>query len=167
MKIPTLGRFLAAAGVFLGLAAFAAGASSKSSLVTLGDNTFQITRKATTAFNRDIDTLKAEAQDDAEKYCASHGKQLKVVSLTAKKPLMTLGYSEAKIVFKALDAGDPELSAPAPGMPAAAVAPAPVNEHLSGDLYNDLLKLDDLRKRGILTEEEFQAEKKKVLSRSQ
>ena len=34
------------------------------------------------------------------------------------------------------------------------------------DLYEALLKLDDLRKKGILTDEEFQAEKKKVLSRS-
>jgi hypothetical protein len=31
------------------------------------------------------------------------------------------------------------------------------------DLYSELLKLDDLRKRGILTEEEFQAQKKKLL----
>jgi hypothetical protein len=36
----------------------------------------------------------------------------------------------------------------------------------AGDLYTELIKLDDLRKRGILTEEEFQAEKKKVLNRS-
>lgn len=31
------------------------------------------------------------------------------------------------------------------------------------DLYTELLKLDDLRKRGILTEEEFEAEKRKLL----
>jgi hypothetical protein len=37
---------------------------------------------------------------------------------------------------------------------------------VTGDLYTELIKLDELRKRGILTEEEFQAEKKKVLSRS-
>ena len=32
------------------------------------------------------------------------------------------------------------------------------------DLYAQLTKLDDLRKKGILTDEEFQAEKKKILS---
>lgn len=32
-----------------------------------------------------------------------------------------------------------------------------------GDLYNELIKLDDLKKRGIITEEEFQAQKKKLL----
>ena len=35
------------------------------------------------------------------------------------------------------------------------------------DLYTELLKLDDLRKRGILTEEEFQAQKKKLLDGQQ
>lgn len=33
----------------------------------------------------------------------------------------------------------------------------------SSDLYQTLLELDDLRQRGILTEEEFQSEKRKVL----
>lgn len=33
------------------------------------------------------------------------------------------------------------------------------------DLYARLVILDDLRKKGILTDEQFQAEKKKILSR--
>ena len=53
-------------------------------------------------------------------------------------------------------------------MPASEPAPpvAASEKPAAGDLYTELIKLDDLRKRGILTEEEFQAEKKKVLSRS-
>jgi hypothetical protein len=35
------------------------------------------------------------------------------------------------------------------------------------DLYNELIKLDDLRKRGILTDAEFQAQKKKLLDAPQ
>jgi hypothetical protein len=34
------------------------------------------------------------------------------------------------------------------------------------DLYTELTKLDDLRKKGILTDEEFQAQKKKLLNGS-
>jgi hypothetical protein len=30
------------------------------------------------------------------------------------------------------------------------------------DLYTELMKLDDLRKRGVITEEEFQAQKKRL-----
>lgn len=33
----------------------------------------------------------------------------------------------------------------------------------SGDIYTDLKKLDSLKKEGIITEEEFQAQKKKIL----
>src|SRR5262249_26465499 len=34
----------------------------------------------------------------------------------------------------------------------------------SHDLYNELLKLDDLRKRNILTESEFEAQKQRLLA---
>ena len=57
---------------------------------------------------------------------------------------------------------------PAAGGPVYLAAPAaPVERHLTTDeLYSELVKLDDLRKKGILTDEEFQAEKKKLLSHS-
>ena len=32
------------------------------------------------------------------------------------------------------------------------------------DIYSELIKLDDLRKRGIITDEEFNARKKKILN---
>ena len=35
---------------------------------------------------------------------------------------------------------------------------------MKNDLYSELLKLDDLKKRGILSEAEFEAQKKKLLS---
>lgn len=129
-------------------------------VVPMGDNTYSITREAGNGFTRDTDKLKAEAMDDAVKFCASQGKQLKVVTTSEEKPLYTLGYAKAKIIFKALDAGDPELTR----------EPAPLvlseKPAVAGDLYTELLKLDDLRKRGILTDEEFQSEKKKVLKHS-
>ena len=153
----------------------------------MGDNTFSITCEAPNAFHRDLDKLKEEATDAASKYCADQGKQMKLISLTGKVPVFGMGYAKAKIVFKALSPGDPELSmpvaangsayAPAPAVYAAApatysaapatyAAPAPL-PHLSTDeLYSELVKLDDLRKKGILSDDEFQAEKKKLLSRS-
>ena len=36
----------------------------------------------------------------------------------------------------------------------------------SGDFYSELLKLDDLRKRGLLTDKEFEQQKKKLLKKS-
>jgi hypothetical protein len=147
-------------------------------VVSLGGDTYSITREAGSAFNRDVDKLKAEASEDAAKYCADQGKQLKVVSLTGNLPKFGLGYAKAKIVFKALNAGDPGLASEPAASPASVAAPAPApvaapawvapaEKSLSTDeLYGDLVKLDDLRKKGILTDDEFQSEKRKVLSRS-
>ena len=118
-------------------------------------------------FHRDIEVLKTQAMEAATNFCAVRGKQLKVVSMTEEKPWITLGYFKAKLVFKALDAGDPELtseSAPVGGgRPPAVAREKPLT---TSELCAALTQLDELRKKGILSEEEFQAEKQKVLRRS-
>ncbi len=176
------GWLLVLAFTVLPLTASAAQAST-ASLADLGNNTFSCTREATTTFGRDTDKLIAEAKDDAAKFCAAKSKQPKIVSISFEKPWMTLGFPKATVVFKALDAGDPALAdtTPVPVVrtdkkakpveklePQPAIAPRPVSPPASSvdTLYADLTKLDELRKKGILTEEEFQAEKKKVLERS-
>jgi hypothetical protein len=45
-------------------------------------------------------------------------------------------------------------------------SPAPTAPIIPADLYNELMKLDDLRKRGILTDAEFEAQKQKLLGES-
>jgi hypothetical protein len=136
----------------------------------MGNDTYTITRTAKTGFVRDTAELRAEALDDAAKFCAEQGKQLKVVTVTESKPhVMLLGYAKATVVFKALNAGDPELkSEPAPAALAGRPAPPVITERplTTDELYAELMKLDELRKKDILTDEEFQAEKKKVLNRS-
>jgi len=146
--------------------------------VSLGNNTYSITVEASNAFHRDLDKLKAEATDEANAFCAQQGKQFKEVSLTGKVPMFGTGYAKAKLVFMALNPGDPQLTMPVTpaGTVAAPVAYAPTAyapvapaapPHLTTDeLYTELVKLDDLRKKGILNDDEFQAEKKKLLSRS-
>lgn len=138
-------------------------AASKSSMAPLGNDTYSITREAKTGFDRDVDRLKDLAKQDAAKFCESQGKQLKVIDLTAKKPFFGTGYANATIVFKALSPGSAELAA---SSGAAETAPTPKQYTNTSDLYNDLLKLDELRQKKILTEEEFQSEKQKVLNRS-
>ena len=153
-------------------------------VIAMGHDTYSITCEAKTAFDRDIDRLKDDATAAANNYCAAEGKQIKVISLTSDLPLPTTGYAKAKIVFKALNPGSPELEgAPAPAAapgpaaapvyaaPAAYAAPAPAVEPAkrlltTDELYAELFKLDELRKKGILTDDEFQAEKRKLLNRS-
>jgi hypothetical protein len=165
MKITPFRSLAIASSLCLASAAFAKG-DSISNAVPMGNSTFAITTEAPNAFHHDTDKLKQEATDAAQRYCAERGKVLKVVSLTSKDPIIGMGYAHAKIVFKALASDAPELAAPAmaPGQPMPAYVPP---GHLSTDqLYEQLTKLDDLRKKGILTDDEFQAEKKKLLSRS-
>jgi hypothetical protein len=155
------------------LTGYASSHDNVGDVVALGNNTFSIKVEAKNALHRDVDALRTEANEAAASYCAEHGKELKVVSVTDKLPAFGLGYAYAKITFKALNPGDPELTAapvPAPaagGIVYVAAPAAPVERHLTTDeLYSELVKLDDLRKKGILTDEEFQAEKKKLLSHS-
>lgn len=153
------------------LASTALASSPPPTPVSLGNNTYSITCEASNAFHRDTDKLKADATDAANKFCADQGKQMKLLSLTAKVPVFAMGYPRAKIVFKALNPGDPEMTMPVTpeGTISVAVAPAAsaAPPRLTTDeLYSELVKLDDLRKKGILSDDEFQAEKKKLLSRS-
>lgn len=144
----------------------------------MGNNTYMITRQAATGFSGS-GTLKAEALQEAARFCATQGKQLKVVAVTEAKPPYILGnFPKAEVVFKALDAGDPELkteSAIDPSDTQLKVGEHPLTratvdlneKHAgAGDLYTELSKLDELHKKGVLTDAEFEAEKKKILSRS-
>ncbi|HUJ41976.1 MAG TPA: SHOCT domain-containing protein [Opitutaceae bacterium] len=164
----------------LGLLAVPARADPNPEIVPLGHDTYALTRWAENGFVRNTEKLKAQALEDVAAYCAKLHKQPKIISTEASHPVVPLtGFAHAKIVFKALDADDPELRAPLPaagaemalGAPAPAAAPPAAAESAlprtaTDQLYNDLMKLDDLRKRGILTDEEFQAQKKKLLDKS-
>jgi hypothetical protein len=155
-------------------AAVTATANSKSRIDELGANTYAVTREATTAFDRDVEKFKREAQEDAVKFCAEKGKTMKIVAVTTDRPYVGVGYTQAKLTFKALDANDPELTASPPAAAAAAPGPATASGGVTpatlptapGDLYTEILKLDDLRKRGLLTDKEFEQEKKKLLKKN-
>lgn len=179
MKSIPLGRLIPLSLLCLASVGFAS--SPPPTPVSLGNNTYSITVEASNAFHRDLDKLKAEATDDANAFCAQEGKQFKQISLTGKVPMFGTGYAKAKLVFMALNPGDPQLSmpvapegtvaapaayAPVAYAPAAPVTPAAPPHLTTDELYNELVKLDDLRKKGILNDDEFQAEKKKLLSRS-
>ena len=129
-------------------------------IVTLSDNTYSITVKATHKFTRNTQKLKDQAMEAATQFCRTKGKQLKVVSVTEDKSLYLIGgYPQATLTFKALSPGDPELVTATEDHPQ---PPPAMNADL---LTSELTKLDGLRKKGLLTDEEFAAAKKKLLDR--
>ena len=157
MTTKPFGRLLGLIAMLV--AASSAWAGNASPVTSLGGNTYSVTVKASSKFTRDTDKLKDEAMAAATDFCTKAGKQLKVVSVAEDKSLYFVGpFAQVALTFKALGADDPEL---APAAPPGVAAPL-----TTAELYADLLKLDDLHKKGILTDAEFETEKKKVLARS-
>jgi len=150
------------------LSADPARAEDSPKVVPLGDNTYSITVSATNKFTRNTAKLKATGIEAATQFCAKEGKQFKLVSVDESKSMYLVGNMAAtKITFKALNPGDPELAA-APvetAKPAATPVAKPAATPTDA-LYDELMKLEELRKKGVLTDEEFTAQKKKVLERS-
>jgi hypothetical protein len=155
------------------------GCASNSGVVSMGQNTYMVTRQAATGFSGS-GTLKAEALEEASAYCEAHGIQLKVVAITESKPPYILAnFPKAEVVFKALNAGDPELKADAivdpTGIQLKVGERPPTKADISisetqastEDIYSQLSKLDTLHKNGVLTDAEFDAAKKKLLARLQ
>jgi hypothetical protein len=167
MSLPHLFRFLVLTiGLLAATTAWAAKTAPE--VRQTGPDTYTITKSASTGWDRDVDAMKAAVLEQAKQFCAAKGKELKILSFTGEKSkIMFARLTSATIVFKALDAGDPELLTPAPTLaPDGTVIAAPAPATPTDGLYSELMKLDDLRKRGVLTDEEFQAQKKKVLDRS-
>jgi len=173
MRSLPLIRLLLSSALFLALSLGAWASVSKRE--TLGDNTYAITRIATSGFDRDVAKFRQEAEQDAAAFCASQDKVLKIVSVSTDRPHFGGGFASARIVFKALSPGEAALAAAEPAVapaapgavPAPAVAaPASTLPTYAGDLYTEILKLDDLRKRGLLSDKEFEQQKKKLLKKS-
>jgi putative hemolysin len=155
------------ATIVLGLAVSQAAAESTAPTVeNLGNSTYRVSASATHKFTRNTARLKENASAAASEFCAKQGKQLKIVKVEETKSFYGVGdMARATLTFKALDLTDPELAASANSAGTAANASSAAS--LTNEaLYADLLRLDDLRKKGILTDDEFAAEKKKILERS-
>jgi hypothetical protein len=164
MRITYLVRFWAVAVV--ALAANCAWAGEVSLFTPLGNNTYSFTVKAQSKFTRNTEKLKDQAMDVAEKFCAKEGKQLKVISVAEDKSVLLVGpFAQITMTFKALDPQGPEVASPTPAlaMPPPSVSKASPEIEM---LYADMLRLEDLHKRGLLNDAEFERERQKVLARS-
>jgi hypothetical protein len=148
--------------LFMLLSASLLRAQNISKIESLGDNTYAVTASATNKFTRNTAKLKAAGVEAATQFCAKEGRRFQLVSASETKSMYLVGdMAAARITFKALKDGEPD---PANGTDTPArLAPAST---ATDSLYEELIKLDELRKKGILTEEEFSTEKKKVLDRS-
>jgi len=88
------------------------GCASNSGVMAIGPDTFMVSRQAASGFSG-LGTLKAEAFQEANKYCGSIGKYLRVVNTSESSPPYILGnFPRAEVQFMCLDKSDIELTRP-------------------------------------------------------
>lgn len=139
-------------------------------VVPLGEDTFMIGTSGKSPGGFSGAQAKANALQEAQKFCAAQGKKVQVVN--TQQADMRFGVdATAEVQFMCLSPGDAELGRPklrkTPDQlievvsPAAPPVAAPPQKRT--DLYSDMLKLEDLKKRGLLTDAEFEDQRRKLL----
>ena len=160
MTTKSLVRFCLTFGAVL--AADCIWADETPQVVPVGDNIYSITVKATHKFTRNTGKLKDQAMEAATQFCAKEGKQVEVVSVKEDKSMYLVGaFPQTVLTFKAVSPGA-TVAAAAKATETHPSPPPAINDDI---LTSELTKLDDLRKKGLLTNEEFTAAKKKLLDR--
>jgi hypothetical protein len=98
--------------IWIVAAAVLTGCASNSGVAPIGPDTYMVSRQAATGFSGSGD-LKAQALREANQYCLTLQKVMKVISTTEAKPPYIFGnFPKAEVQFMCLDADDPELSRP-------------------------------------------------------
>ena len=146
--------------------ALLAGCASNSGVRPIGQDTFMVSRQAATGFSGS-GTLKAEAFKEASDYCTKFGKQMQVVNTQEAQPPYILGnFPKAEVQFMCLSSSDSEFKRPKL-LPTARVLEVKQGGEITpatSDSYSKLKKLKELLDSGVITQDEFTSEKKKVLA---
>jgi len=141
-------------------------------IVKLSPDTYMLTRTDKGGVFGNASRMKANVIREANEFAASQGKVAIPISL--KEDPMYIGhFASVEYQFRVVDKSDPEAGrvslVPRPNIVIDKTEKSSVDIHTkdqtekSRDVYVELIKLDDLRKKGILTDAEFEAQKKKLL----
>jgi uncharacterized protein YcfL len=143
---------------------------SNPGIVQLSPDTYFISRTDKAGLFGNASKMKTEVIQEANEFAAKQGKVAIPVS-TQDNP-MTMGqYASFDYEFRVVDKNDPEAKRTAMTPRANLViqntekitADVNTNEVKSPDLYTELVKLDELRQKGIITDDEFAVQKKRLL----
>lgn len=143
-------------------------------IVKLSPDTYMLTREAHGGIFASASALKAGVINDANAFAENQGKV--AIPIAAKENPMgnrPAQWASFEYQFRVVDKNDPEVRRTSL-LPRADIVIEKTEKisadiktkdqtERSRDVYAELIKLDDLRKRGILTESEFEAQKKKLL----
>jgi hypothetical protein len=148
------------------------GGCSNPGIVKLSPDTYMLSRADRAGIFGNTAKLKANVIRDANAFAESQGK-IAIPLSTNETPVYPGHFATVEYQFRVLDKNDPEAKRTSL-VPRADIV-VEKNEKISSDvhtkneketdLYTELTKLDELRKKGILTEEEFAAQKKRLLEK--
>ncbi|WP_438482547.1 SHOCT domain-containing protein [Oleiharenicola lentus] len=156
---------------FVVLVALALAGCSNPGVVQLGPDTYLLTRADRAGIFGNASKLKAGVIADANEFAQKQGKVAIPLSDRAT-PIGGPGqFATYEYEFRVLPADDPEVRrVRIQTRPDIVIEKNERNQTTmetksKPDLYSELGNLDDLRKRGLLTDAEFEAQKQKVLTK--
>ncbi len=144
--------------------------SYSSGIIPMGPDTY------TVSSNSEFGAYKAKqrALQEANRFAETQGKYMIPVSTSEGKDTDFLGdkINTYDLVFRLVDEDDPEYQRTnLRKVPDVVIEETEdvsgnitINNDNNSDLYSELVKLDDLRKKGIITDAEFEDQKKKLLN---
>jgi hypothetical protein len=143
-------------------------------IVQVSPDTYILSREDHAGIFGSASSLKAGVLSDANAFAAAQGKVAIPISAHETPVGVMARWAKFDYQFRVVDKNDPEARR-------TSLLPRPdvvieKTEKISADfrtkddspktkdVYSELIKLDDLRKKGILTEAEFETQKKKLLT---
>jgi hypothetical protein len=140
---------------------------ASSGVVPIGQDTYMISKQSSTGYHS-AGSVKAEIFTEANTYCLGQGKSLQPVSDSGVDGVPGRSFANAELTFRCLVSGDSGLSRPT-RTPVANVRIEQVNKiqeistRQQEDTYTQLLKLKSLLDSKVITQEEFDEQKRRVL----
>ncbi len=140
-------------------------------IIEISPDTYMIIRDSKAGMFASMDKLKTKVLKQAHEFARSQGKIAIPISERERRP--NPGWPTYEYQFKLVDPDSTEATSTAiESQPDEIVenrnkysgeVTLRQEQNSKPDLYTELMKLDDLRKKGIITEEEFEVEKKELL----
>lgn len=143
-------------------------------IVQISPDTYMLSRADRGGIFRNSSAMKADVINEANAFAAAQGKVAVPLFLTEKPLVPATRLASVEYQFRIVDKNDPEARrvslVPRPDVVIDKTERVAVDTNSKNttekakDVHAELLKLDDLRKRGIVTEVEFEVQKRKLLA---